>query len=145
VDWARRSKTLDRKAYGAAGHKYSELGLRYREIRKKAETIAATLDMFVADVDGAAPVADRIKAGSLSEEIEDMGSSGGIEPKRDCLLNVPAFEEFVARKRNDTAVSAKPVPPAPAVEDYSVESAEQSISSLTGPAPVLPGAEEVTS
>jgi hypothetical protein len=40
--------------------------------RQNAQTIAATLDMFVADIEGAEPRADRTKAWTLTEEIEDL-------------------------------------------------------------------------
>src|SRR5258708_5746547 len=67
-------KPLDRKAYGAAGAFTNIVtwACDIEEFRKKTETIAATLDMFVVDVEGAAPLTERIKAWSLPEEIEDM-------------------------------------------------------------------------
>jgi hypothetical protein len=67
-------KPLDRKAYGAAGA-FTYIVTWACDIegfRKKAETIAATLEMFVADIEGAEPLAERIKASALTEEIEDM-------------------------------------------------------------------------
>src|SRR5947207_15433163 len=67
-------KPLDRKAYGAAGAFTNIVtwACDIEEFRKKTETIAATLDMFVADIEEAAPLAERINAGSLPEEVEDM-------------------------------------------------------------------------
>jgi hypothetical protein len=67
-------KPLDRKAYGAAGA-FTYIVTWACDIegfRKKAETIAATLDMFVADIEGAEPLGERIKVSALTEEIEDM-------------------------------------------------------------------------
>lgn len=67
-------KPLDRKAYGAAGAFTNIVtwACDIQGFRKNAETIAATLDMFVADIEGAEPLAERINAWSLPEEIEDM-------------------------------------------------------------------------
>lgn len=67
-------KPLDRKAYGAAGA-FTNIVTWACDIegfRKKGETIAATLDMFVANIEGAEPLAERIKVSALNEEIGDM-------------------------------------------------------------------------
>jgi len=42
------------------------------EFRKKAETLAATLDMFVVEVEDVEPVAVRAKDGGLTQAIEDL-------------------------------------------------------------------------
>lgn len=67
-------KPLDRKAYGAAGAFTNIVtwACDLEQFRNKTETIAATLDMFVADIEGAEPLAERMKSWSLPEEIEDM-------------------------------------------------------------------------
>ena len=73
-------KPLDRKAYGAAGA-FTNIVTWACDIegfRKKTETIAATLDMFVADIEGAEPLADRIKGRRSPRGNRGHGISGGI-------------------------------------------------------------------
>ncbi len=67
-------KPLDRKAFGAAGAFTSIVtwACDIEGFREKAETIAATMDVYVAGIEEAEPLAQRIKAWSLPEDIEDM-------------------------------------------------------------------------
>jgi hypothetical protein len=67
-------KPLNRQAYGAAGA-FTNIVTWARDaegFHGKAETIAATLDLFVADVEAVEPLAQRITNSTLTEEIEDM-------------------------------------------------------------------------
>lgn len=67
-------KPLNAKSYGAAGAFTNIITWAYdiAGFRAKAETIAATLEMFVTDIDDVEPLAERMKKCTLSEEIEDM-------------------------------------------------------------------------
>jgi hypothetical protein len=68
-------RPLNRTAFGAAGAYTHILTWAFDpgSFRNKADEVAATLDMFVADVEWAESVVERDKRnGSPSEEIEDM-------------------------------------------------------------------------
>ena len=75
-------KPLDRQAYGAAGAFTNIVTWASdpESFRRKADTIAATLDMYVMDVEGAEPVADRAEGRSMTEEIDDMLSRAQSNP-----------------------------------------------------------------
>jgi hypothetical protein len=75
-------KPLDRQAYGAAGAFTNIVtwASDAESFRRKAETIAATLDMYVMDVEGAEPVAERAEQWSMTEEIDDMLSRAQCNP-----------------------------------------------------------------
>lgn len=67
-------RPLDRAAFGAAGA-FTNLitwAKSSGEFRTKAETIAAELNMYVADVEEEEPLVARLKEHSVSEEIEDL-------------------------------------------------------------------------
>lgn len=86
VEWSYGSglvelKPLDRQAYGAAGA-FTNIVTWASDpdwFRRKAETIATTLDMYVIDVEGAEPVAHRAEQRS-TEEIDDMLSRAQFNP-----------------------------------------------------------------
>ena len=67
-------KPLDQKAYGAAGAftRIVTWACDVEEYKAKAATIAATLSMFVFNVENALPLIGHLKTKSLSEELEDM-------------------------------------------------------------------------
>lgn len=67
-------KPLDQKAYGDAGAFTNIVtwATDPETFRQKAETIAATLDMYVMEVERAEPLASRFKNRTMTEEIEDM-------------------------------------------------------------------------
>lgn len=75
-------KPLDRERYGAAGAFTNIVtwASDHEDFRRKAEIIAATLDMFVIDVAGAEPVAQRAEKWSMTEEIDDMLSRAQCNP-----------------------------------------------------------------
>ncbi len=76
-------KPLDRKEYGAAGA-FTNIVTWARdsdEFRRKAETIAATLDLYVAEIEDAGPLSDRIAKHSVSDEIEDMIRRAEFNPQ----------------------------------------------------------------
>jgi hypothetical protein len=67
-------KPLDRRAYGAAGA-FTNIVTWANDLesfRRKAEIIAETIQMYVAEVDNAEPLAARGGSTTLSEEIDDM-------------------------------------------------------------------------
>jgi hypothetical protein len=67
-------KPLNKKNFGAAGV-FTNLVTWTRnsaEFRKKAETIASTMGLYVAAIEDAEPWAQRIQRHSVSEELEDM-------------------------------------------------------------------------
>jgi hypothetical protein len=75
-------RPLDRKAYGAAGA-FTNIVTWASDpqgFRCKAEVIAATLNMFVVDIEGAEPLARRTEKRSMTEEIEDMVSRAEYNP-----------------------------------------------------------------
>jgi hypothetical protein len=67
-------KPLDRQAYGAAGAFTNIVTWADDEacFRRKAEMIAATLEMFVMDVEGAEPLAERTRKRRMTQEIDEM-------------------------------------------------------------------------
>jgi hypothetical protein len=76
-------RPVDREAYGAAGA-FTNIVTWARdsdEFRRKAETIAATLDLYVAEIEDAEPLSDRIAKHSLSDEIEDMIQRAEFNPQ----------------------------------------------------------------
>jgi hypothetical protein len=75
-------RPLDRKAYGAAGA-FTNIVTWADDLqgfRRNAELIAATLDMFVVDIEGAEPLARRTKNRSMTEEIDDMVARAECNP-----------------------------------------------------------------
>jgi len=67
-------KPFDRKAYGAAGAFTSIVtwASDLEGFRRKADAIAATLGMYVADVEDAEALAARAERWMMTEEIDDM-------------------------------------------------------------------------
>ena len=67
-------KPLDRKAYGAAGAFTNIVTWTCNAggFRQKCETIALTLNMYVADIEAAEPLAKRTEERTVSEAIEEM-------------------------------------------------------------------------
>jgi len=75
-------KPLDRKAFGAAGA-YTNIVTWAKDVqgyRQKAEEIAETLNMFVADIEGAEPLAERTEKWSMTDEIVDMVQRAEFNP-----------------------------------------------------------------
>jgi hypothetical protein len=75
-------RPLDRKVYGAAGAFVDILtwASNSAEFRSKAETIAATLDLYVVGVETEQPLSARLAMASPSEELEDMISRAEGNP-----------------------------------------------------------------
>lgn len=75
-------RPLDRKAYGAAGAFVDILtwARNPTEFKSKAETIAATLDLYVVGVGKEQPLAARLANALPSEELEDMISRAEGNP-----------------------------------------------------------------
>jgi hypothetical protein len=75
-------KPLDRKAYGAAGAFTNIVtwANNLESFRRKAEVIAETIEMYVADIDGAEPLAARGTKFSITEDIDDMVSRAESNP-----------------------------------------------------------------
>jgi hypothetical protein len=67
-------KPLNREEYGAAGAFTNIItwARNSMEFRKKAETIAATMNLYVVDIEGEERLAERTSRCVLSEDIEDM-------------------------------------------------------------------------
>jgi hypothetical protein len=67
-------RPLDRDAYGAAGAFTNIItwACDASEFRRKAEIIAATLNLYVLDIEGEEPLTQRTKTWTPSDEIEDM-------------------------------------------------------------------------
>jgi hypothetical protein len=67
-------KPLNRKSYGAAGAFTTIVTWAGDEVefRVKCQNIATTLDMFVADIEEAELLSERMKTVTLTEETEDM-------------------------------------------------------------------------
>jgi len=65
---------LNRAAYGAAGAFTNIItwACDTEGFRQNADRIAATLDMYVANVEGVEPLSERSRRSTLTEEIEDM-------------------------------------------------------------------------
>jgi hypothetical protein len=75
-------RPLDRRAYGSAGA-FTYIvtwACNPAEFRMKADTIIATLDLYVAGVEGEEPLAQWTEKRSPSEEIEDMIQRAGFNP-----------------------------------------------------------------
>lgn len=75
-------KPFDRKAYGAAGA-FTNIITWASDVEgfhRNAEVIAATLDMFVADVEDAEPLIERANKWSMTEEIDDMVLRAELNP-----------------------------------------------------------------
>jgi len=75
-------KPFDRKAYGAAGAFTNVItwAASKDEFRVKAETIAAELEMYVADIEEDEPVAARLENHTVSEEVEDLIEQAQTNP-----------------------------------------------------------------
>jgi hypothetical protein len=75
-------RPLDKKAYGAAGSFTNIVtwASNPAEFRKKAETIASTMDLFVLDIEDAEPYLNRNRPHEVSEEIEEIASRAESNP-----------------------------------------------------------------
>jgi hypothetical protein len=75
-------KPFDRKAFGAAGAFTNVItwATDVEGFRRNAETIAATIDMYVVDIEDAEPLAERGKKWSMTEEIDDMVLRAELNP-----------------------------------------------------------------
>ena len=76
------ARPLDRRAYGAAGA-FTHIvtwACDAAEFRKKADTIVATLDLYVASIEGEEPLAQWTEKRSPSEEIADMIQRAEVNP-----------------------------------------------------------------
>jgi len=67
-------KPLNREEYGAAGAFTNIVtwACNSTEFRKKAEIIAADMNLYVLEVEGEEPLAKRAKKVPLSEDLDDM-------------------------------------------------------------------------
>jgi hypothetical protein len=67
-------KPLNREEYGAAGAFTNSItwACNATEFRKKAEVIAAEMNLYVLEVEGEEPLAERAKKAPLSEDLDDM-------------------------------------------------------------------------
>jgi hypothetical protein len=75
-------RPLHRTTYGAAGA-FTYIvtwACNATEFRKKADTIIATLDLYVTDVEGEEPLAKWTERQTPSEEIEDMIQRAEFNP-----------------------------------------------------------------
>ena len=75
-------RPFDAKAYGAAGA-YTNIVTWACDVptfRQKADEIARTLKMFVAEIENAEPLAERRKVWNLTEEVDDMVSRAEFNP-----------------------------------------------------------------
>jgi hypothetical protein len=76
-------RPFDRKAYGAAGA-FTNIVTWARDANdflKKAETIAATLDLYVAGVEDHEPLEERLEKHLVDDEIEDMIQRAEFNPE----------------------------------------------------------------
>jgi len=75
-------RPFDKKAYGAAGSFTNIItwASNVAEFRQKAEIIAATMNLFVVDVEDAQPYLKRAQAHEVTEEIEEMASRAEGNP-----------------------------------------------------------------
>jgi hypothetical protein len=67
-------KPLNRKAYGAAGA-FTNIVTWANDLesfQRKVEVIAASLDMYLAEVEQAEPLAERARKRTLPDEVDDM-------------------------------------------------------------------------
>jgi hypothetical protein len=67
-------KLLNREEYSAAGTFTNIItwACNATEFRKKAETIAAAMNLYVLEIEGQEPLAERAKKGPLPESLDDM-------------------------------------------------------------------------
>jgi hypothetical protein len=68
-------KPLSKEAMEGAAGAYTNIISWARdsgEFRRKTETIAATMDLYVVDVEGEQPLRERLQTRKTSEELEDM-------------------------------------------------------------------------
>jgi hypothetical protein len=67
-------KPLNREEYGAAGAFTNIItwACNAVEFRKKAETIAGTMNLYVIGVEGEEPLSERTDRTAVSEDLEDM-------------------------------------------------------------------------
>ena len=75
-------RALDRKAYGAAGA-FTHIvtwACNAAEFRKKADTVIATLELYVTGVEEEEPLAQWTEKRTPSEEIEDMIQRAEFNP-----------------------------------------------------------------
>jgi hypothetical protein len=80
-------RPFNREEYGAAGA-FTNIVTWARdttEFRKKAETIAATLNLYVTGVEDEEPLAVRLAKNTVSAEIEDMIERA--EPNPNAIVN----------------------------------------------------------
>lgn len=56
------------------------MGLRRGGFQSKAEVIAAELDMYVADVESAEPLSERLQKCTLSEDLEELAAQAESNP-----------------------------------------------------------------
>lgn len=74
-------RSLDRGAYEAGAFTYIVTwACNATEFRKKADTIVATLGLYVAGIEGEEPLAQWTKRRTPSEEIEDMIQRAEFNP-----------------------------------------------------------------
>ncbi|HEY6904000.1 MAG TPA: hypothetical protein VI216_06805 [Candidatus Acidoferrales bacterium] len=75
-------KPLDREAFGAAGA-YTNIitwAADKHEFRSKAESIAATMNLYVVEIEDEEPFAERVREFQVDEEIEDMAQQAVSDP-----------------------------------------------------------------
>ena len=72
-------KPLNRQAYGAAGA-FTNIVTWARDVEEFSEIIAATLDMYVMDVEDVEPLIQRTAKCRLAEEITDMAFRAESNP-----------------------------------------------------------------
>ncbi len=75
-------KPLNQEAYGAAGAFANVMtwACNSTEFRRKAETIAATMDLYVANIEDEEPFVEWTKESTVSEAIEDMLLRAELNP-----------------------------------------------------------------
>jgi hypothetical protein len=79
-------RPVDSRAFGSAGASTTIVtwATDADEFRRKAETVASTVDMFVLDVEKVEPLARRVARETLSEELQDIVFR--VESNRDCII-----------------------------------------------------------
>ena len=75
-------KPLNRAAYGAAGAFTNIItwACDLEDFQSKAEVIAAELKMYVADVEDAEPLSERLEKCSLPEDLEELAAQAESIP-----------------------------------------------------------------
>ncbi len=75
-------RPFDRRVFGSAGAFTNIVtwAADSSEFRTKAETIAATMHLFVVDIEDAEPLAERTKRCSVDDQIEDMARRAESNP-----------------------------------------------------------------